>query len=447
MDDSKRRNEDCLNDEESRKKKKAEKEARRCRRQSRLEAKSVGSVVSMETGVDDEERRRRKLMRNFEKHKARLEELGLDEYGQPLDAYSILKYPVREWTFTLPGSRETVALNPVVTLMGLVYVWGLVVWSTLDPQGSTAAVVAGSERIALTFSWLFQAIKATFFFFMMFITYRYGHIRLGQKKDVIEYSNLAYFCMIFTAGAGPSLLSWCLADTLSHQHSNFYVQAGYRSQDEIDMFAINMSVSNWGITSWILYTAVAVCMSLACHRFRLPMIFRSCYYPILGSYTWGWMGDVIDGFTVMSTLIIVCSVLGWTAITMVTCYVYMGWVNPNNTEDENAGIQNTTIWLLTIISTASIISGLRLGIRYMSIVAVAISTLLMFLVFKMDDSKFLLNLQVQEVGYYAQTSIFQLNLWTDTFGQLREGAGRAIDGKASEDWWAAYWIVRFQAWV
>jgi hypothetical protein len=40
----------------------------------------------------------------------------------------------------------------------------------------------------------------------------------------------------------------------------------------------------------------------------------------------------------------------------------------------------------------------------------------------------------------------ELNFWTDTFGQLREGSGRAIDGKASEQWWMSFWFNFLQAW-
>lgn len=58
----------------------------------------------------------------------------------------------------------------------------------------------------------------------------------------------------------------------------------------------------------------------------------------------------------------------------------------------------------------------------------------------------MLNLQVQEIGYYAQWSIYQLNFWTDAFGQLREGEGRATDGQAAEAWWMDAWMVFYQAW-
>jgi BCCT family betaine/carnitine transporter len=67
------------------------------------------------------------------------------------------------------------------------------------------------------------------------------------------------------------------------------------------MYAINLTVNNWAIAGWAPYLVVAICMGLAGHRFKLPLTFRSCLYPILQEYTWGWIGDVIDGFTIVVT--------------------------------------------------------------------------------------------------------------------------------------------------
>jgi choline-glycine betaine transporter len=99
---------------------------------------------------------------------------------------------------------------------------------------------------------------------------------------------------------------------------------------------------------------------------------------------------------------------------------------------EITGIQNVTIWIIILVSTATVITGLRRGILIMSNLAMGIGTLLLVLVFFMDNTKFL---QAQEVGLFLQTGLFQLNLWTDAFGRLEAGSGRAIDGKAAEQWW------------
>lgn len=285
------------------------------------------------------------------------------------------------------------------------------------------------------------------FFFLLFLTYKYGHIHMGRSDDKPEFSNLTYFCMTYAAGIGPAALVYGVAEPLLHQTDNFFVNTGYRSQDEKDMFAINMALSNWAITNWIHFAAVGICLAIAVHRFHLPLTFRTCFYPILGNYTWGWIGDFIDGISVVVSIAGACIYMALLASQVTTAVLHLGWVDVDNTEEETAAIHKTTVWIVTVFSTGSLIYGLRGAIQWVSRVAMAVGSLLLILLFFMDDSKFLLNLQVQEVGYFLQTSIFQLNFWTDAFGQLQEGSGRAVDGKAAEQWWMDTWLVFYNAWV
>jgi choline/glycine/proline betaine transport protein len=298
----------------------------------------------------------------------------------------------------------------------------------------------------LHFTWLFIGTKAFLFFFIIYIYFKYGHIKLGHQKDEPEFTILTYTCLIFATGVASGFFVFAVAEPLFHQHNNFYVKAGYRSQDEIDMFALNLTVSNWGITGWTSYTIVAVCMALATHRFKLPLTARSCFYPILHHYTWGWIGDIIDGLTIVISVGGMCTSLGLGAIEIVSGLIYLGWVDKYSREDQITSIVATTVWVITIICTASVISGVHGGIRLLSIVAIVVGLFLLCLVLFMDDTKFLLNLIVQETGYYLQNSVFVLNFWTDAFGQLREGSGRAIDGKAAEEWWMDAWGVFYVAW-
>jgi choline-glycine betaine transporter len=203
------------------------------------------------------------------------------------------------------------------------------------------------------------------------------------------------------------LFVYGVAEPLWHQNSHFYANAGYHSQDEIDMFALNMTITDWAIGAWAPYLVVAVGMGLAGFRFNLPMTFRSCFYPILGSYTWGWIGDVIDGFAIVVTVAGVCTSLGLGAIQMVAGFKSLGWVDEDASEDTLQNVQILTIWGVTVIATISVMSGLHAGVKFLSQLALALGMVLTMLVFIMDDSKFLLNLIVQEVGYYFQWSIFR----------------------------------------
>jgi choline-glycine betaine transporter len=70
----------------------------------------------------------------------------------------------------------------------------------------------------------------------------------------------------------------------------------------------------------------------------------------------------------------------------------------SDTEEEVGLTLALTIWIVTVLSTASVISGLRGGVRFFSCIAFGLSVVLLCLILAMDDTKFLLNLQVQEVG-------------------------------------------------
>jgi choline/glycine/proline betaine transport protein len=258
--------------------------------------------------------------------------------------------------------------------------------------------------------------------------------------------SFALFSMIYTVGVSNSLYVFGVAEPLSHQSDHFFAKTGYRSQDEIDLFAITMTVTDWGPGGWAVVTVVGVALSLAAYRFKLPMSYRSIFYPILGHYTWGWMGDLIDGFAVVAGLAGMFTALGMAAVNFVAGFAYMGWIDLEGSEGQVAAIQSSIIWVLSTISLASAISGLHGGIQKSCILAVALGSLLMLLVFAMDDTKYLLNLQVQELGTYLQSSVLQLNFWTDAFGQLRDGSGRAVDGKAAEQWWYLYWMNFGQTW-
>ena len=133
-------------------------------------------------------------------------------------------------------------------------------------------------------------------------------------------------------------------------------------------------------------------------------------------------------------------------VQIVAGFQFLGWVDDDISVDRTTTIQNLTIWAITCVATASVVSGLNAGIKFLSLLAFFLGLLLQFLVFAMDDSKFLMNLIVQETGYFMQHGIFLYNSWTDAFGQLREGSGRAIDGGASPTWFMDAWVVFYQAW-
>ena len=58
--------------------------------------------------------------------------------------------------------------------------------------------------------------------------------------------------------------------------------------------AMNLTFFHWGLHGWIVYCIVGMTLALMSHRENLPMTMKSCFYPLIGDRIFGWMGDLID---------------------------------------------------------------------------------------------------------------------------------------------------------
>ena len=201
-----------------------------------------------------------------------------------------------------------------------------------------------------------------------------------------------------------------------------------RAQD-----AINVTLFHWGVHAWVVYSLVGILMGLVSYRQGLPMTIRSCFHPLMGDRIYGWIGDVIDILSVIVTMFGVCTSLGLGVITLNS-----GINRMNSDIAENSTNQIIIIWIITVIATISVISGLKVGIRRLSEVCFCMGMALMMFVLFYDNTWFLLNLYVQSVGYYFQW-VIQLGFHTDAFAQLGNAPDKLEDPTWMDSWTIFYW--------
>jgi choline-glycine betaine transporter len=165
------------------------------------------------------------------------------------------------------------------------------------------------------------------------------------------------------------------------------------------------------------------------------MTIRSCFYPLVGERIFGYFGDMIDVFSVVSTMFGVCTSLGFGVMSL---NAGLNRLNSNITESTTNQI--FIIWGVTIVATISVISGLKVGIRRLSELCFCLGMFLMLFVFFHDDTWFLLNLHVQRLGYYLH-SLLQIGFHTEAFAQL----GNAPDGHEAQQWMDG-WTIFYWGW-
>lgn len=163
------------------------------------------------------------------------------------------------------------------------------------------------------------------------------------------------------------------------------------------------------------------------------MTMRTCFYPLIGDKIYGWIGDFIDILSVVCTMFGVCTSLGLGAIQL-----NAGFRRLNSDIEFSTINQIITIWGVTACATASVVSGLKLGIRRLSELCFCIGMLLMLVVLFYDDTWYLLNLYVQSIGYYLQY-VVQLGFHTDAFAQLSNAPDKLESSEWMNDWTIFYW--------
>jgi choline-glycine betaine transporter len=275
----------------------------------------------------------------------------------------IKDYPIREFSFRFPLGNQDVSFNPVTSFLAMAVLWGMSIWCMLSPDDALAALQHVKSRTTYFFTWLFIGSRPLFVFFIFYVAYKYGHIKLGLRDSTPEYSNVTYFAMVFSAGVSVGLFFFGVSEPLWFQTDTYIANQDYRTQDEIDQNAINQSLHHWGFAAWGGYIVVALALGLGTYRFGLPMTFRSSFYPLLGEYTWGFWGDIIDSFTIVTTVAGICTSLGLGAFQIAAGMQRLGWLDADMTEDEEARAQSGIVWVITLVATASVLSGLNIGIK------------------------------------------------------------------------------------
>ena len=199
-----------------------------------------------------------------------------------------------------------------------------------------------------------------------------------------EFTTSSYFMMIFAAGIGSGLFIYGSVEPLTYNSGvNFFAKQDARTQDEVARMSLNLTISNWGLSAWAAYLIVAVAQGMASRCFRLLKTFRSCFYPILGDCTWGWIGDVIDGLTIVTTVVGIVTSLGVGAGSIAVGFQKLEFIPDDPSDELMTTVKIMTIWGVTAIVTTSVMAGLLAGVQLLSQIASVGGLVMLFLIMVM----------------------------------------------------------------
>ncbi len=277
-----------------------------------------------------------------------------------------------------------------------------------------ASVIFGSLRVWLTtrLDWVFMLTCSLLVLFCLFLMVSpLGRVRLGGTEAVPDYSTFTWIAMLFSAGLAIGLVYFGVIEPVHHfQHPPFNMTPVYDAQapppdidDPNTKAAWDMSFAaiafHWGLHGWVGYAVIGLALAYFTYNRGLPLALRSAFYPLLGKRVWGYPGHIIDTLAIFATLFGIAPSLGLGAQQVAAGLNYLFNIPATN------ATAVAIILLITLIATASVLSGLNVGIKRLSQVNICITIALFLFVIVAGPTGAIFSSFFRGLGTYIVTIV------------------------------------------
>ena len=318
----------------------------------------------------------------------------------------------------LPNTPSRVAAALVV-----LFVLGAA-WS-IETTGAT--LIATKGAVVRHFDWLFVfAANGCLFLVALLAIHPRANVRLGAPDERPEFSNLAWFAMLFSAGLASGVLYWAAAEPILHaRDSPFLEQAGVAPGSEgAAEVALRVTVLHWGLHGWAFYVVAALAIAVYSHRHGRPLTFHSA---LVGAFGPRWVergpGRAIDLTALLGTICGVATSIGLSAAGMNATLRSLFGI------ETSLDTQSVIVLIVCGLGIGSAVSGLARGIRRLSEINVWLSAALLLGFLVLGPTGELVTLTAATAVDYA-ASFLPTGLWL----------GETAEQQAwQSDWTVFYW--------
>ena len=309
-------------------------------------------------------------------------------------------------------------LHPGMSIAAKGMIAAFVIFTVLNVEfaGSIYQSVRSWIENGLSFYYITLFSAGLFFCFWLMFS-KFGKLRLGDDDSRPEFSNFSWFAMLFSAGIGIGILFFGVAEPIfyfdnsqawgypNNPHAELSGNSEMNMQRAID--AMRVTFFHWGFHGWAFYVLVGLSLAYFGYRKKLPLTLRSTLYPILGERIYGPWGHAVDLLAVFGTVFGVATSLGLGVSQMAAGLNHLFGIS------DGTGTKLVLILVVSIIATASAVSGVGKGIRILSEWNIWLSIILLSAFVLIGPFQWLMGFFVTSFGEYIW-SFVPMGFWTAT---------------------------------
>ncbi len=329
-----------------------------------------------------------------------------------------------------PGDRNWTGfgfdIHPQVTIFSAAILILFIVLTLMFQEQVSSAFGSALQFITRTSGW-FLVLAANVFIIaaLYFALGRFGRIRIGGNEAQPEFSTLAWYAMLLSAGMGIGLMFWSVGEPITHFGTPSPMFPGVEPQSpEAAQAAMSVTFFHWGIHPWATYAIVGLGLAFFAYNRGLPLTIRSIFYPLLGERIYGFWGNLIDILSVLATLVGLATSLGLGVSQINAGLHFLLGI------DISVSIQVTLIAIITGIATLSVMAGLDGGVKRLSQANMILAGAFLLFLLVAGPTVYLLSGFTQNLGFYAAI-LPAMSMWTETFRDSN---------------WQGGWTVFYWAW-
>lgn len=315
----------------------------------------------------------------------------------------------------------------------------LVVTVLVNPDGVAAVISELRTFVTGGFTWLFvlYSLFAVAVCAWLIFSKVGSRVRLGGPNAKPEYSNFAWYSMLFACGQGIGLIFWSVAEPIMLRDDSPVVRT---LGSNVAGNGLVWSYFHWGFTAWAMYCVVAVCLAYSHHNLGKTLTFREATVDLLPKWSRGAAGVVIELLAIMATILGLATSFGFAAMQFSSGLTAFTGLS-----------SGPSLWLVVILGfgTVAAISaffGINRGMRLLSETNSILSIVLVVGVFVFGPTVFILSNMTESFGAYAM-NFAAMSFWTDA----PSTAGALASWKDSwNGWWTVFiwcWVIAFSPFV
>lgn len=358
-------------------------------------------------------------------------------------------------------------INSTLGITAIVMVSVFILYTILLGKTASEHFFGIKTWIEQTLGWYYIAIMMLAFLVCMFVLFsKAGRVRLGRDDERPEFSNFAWFSMLFGCGTGAGMLFFSMSEPLIHFASGWSggnpfvsaevkgavaaffeakqvaLNAGLLPGDEgfpipNDLVAeaaaggLKLTVFHWGAVAWAMYGVVGLSLAYFSFRKGLPLSMRSALYPLIGDKIYGPIGHAVDILAVFGTIFGIATTLG-----LGVEQIGAGLVSLGVLAEKSQTVTIVSIVLITVIATFSATTGVAKGIKMLSELNSWICLIILAFFLMASNANYLIASTLTGLGEYISSAV-QMSLWT----------ARSDDERTWQGGWTIFYWGWWIAWA